>query len=495
MCHTYVHKKRINFAGRALLFTAWCAVALATTAGPGVELRLTGERMSLKSNGEQISRVLKEFSRQGVAVKMDPSIHYFVNASYTNEPIESVAQDLFRDLGYVMTWDIMEGPLGQINRLSEIQLFLPGNRNNVQELSNDRSYTITRAPLGGEPFVADEFLIGMRPGTTADEFMLLLNQIGGSAVDSIPELGIYRIKMPRNTNIPALLEQLRKRADVAAADANYVVNVDAPGMVSPPDVRTRSILEGETRLAILDSGVDLSLLPGNTLASTYDALNPELAISDEAGHGTHMALIAAGMVTPEGAGDSSEAVPLVAIKAFDQNGYASYYGLINGLTHAINEGAEVVNMSWGSTTDSEFLRTSVAYAQQKGVLLVAAAGNEPSGENIYPSAYPGVLAVAAANGDGTPWESSNYGDHVLIMAPGKASISENGQSRSYAGTSIASVYAARAISLYLARNPEATQAEAVEKLLTSLSPISGEHIGYGNGLLDEAAIKRFLDSN
>lgn len=78
------------------------------------------------------------------------------------------------------------------------------------------------------------------------------------------------------------------------------------------------------------------------------------------------------------------------------------------------------------------------FAAKNGMALYAAAGNEPTGTPVYPAGYDSVIAVGGLNPDGTQWEESNYGEFVERYEPALA----NFKGQSYAGTSIASPYAA-----------------------------------------------------
>jgi len=149
-------------------------------------------------------------------------------------------------------------------------------------------------------------------------------------------------------------------------------------------------------------------------------------------------------------------------------------------------------MSWGSETDSDFMRTAMEVAARQGMLLVAAAGNEPTGRAVYPAAYPTVIGVGGSTADGQPWEQSNSGSFVALSAPATAHfpVGNNGPPGAYVGTSISSAATAHALAQYLNQNPGATAASVWSALQQALSPVPAE--GYGSGLLDEAALQRFL---
>jgi hypothetical protein len=236
---------------------------------------------------------------------------------------------------------------------------------------------------------------------------------------------------------------------------------------------------------------------GEFVVGQLDALDPERALSDRTGHGTQMALIASGLVRPAGApsATSNEGVPVLAIRTFDDNGYASNFSVMNSIAYAADRGARAVSLSWGTDTDSDFLRRAVVAARSKGMVVVASAGNVPHGRPVYPAAYPGVVAVSAMNENGSLWEKSNYGDMVFAAAPGRAQfpVGHDGPPGTYAGTSIGAPFVARELSLYMARHPEASVSEAVaafKSALTDAGP-EGKDPQYGYGAFDAAAIQRF----
>jgi hypothetical protein len=199
----------------------------------------------------------------------------------------------------------------------------------------------------------------------------------------------------------------------------------------------------------------------------YDAISPGAAATDTLGHGTQMTLIAAGAVNPMGAGAKAPAgSPVVAIRAFDDNGFTSTYTLIRGIDHAIEKGARVLSLSWGSDAPSSLLESATRYAASKGLVIVAAAGNAPTGKPVYPAAFGHVIGVGAMTPDGGTWDQSNFGEFVAVSAPGLADlpVGYNGDPGVYAGTSIATAYTARRVAAILNQNPDADR-ETILKLL------------------------------
>ncbi|MFH0879783.1 MAG: S8 family serine peptidase [Lentisphaerota bacterium] len=469
------------------------------------QFRLVGDRLWLKADQTPLHDVLMAFARSGVRVQVDPRIDATVTGKLSNEDVEAALGKLLESYGYVLFWDVMKGPLGSFPKLDEIKVFLPGNEEGVRPLQgvSDNLETAT-GPTGGPVFVRDEILLGVKAGSRLDDLKLLLDQIGGTLVGGLSEIGVYQVRLPPGTNIPDLVAQLSRNPLVAHVEPNYVTRVPsaqrqqgAAGNSAAGQVSVASPGKDAAAVAILDSG----LLPvsglDDAVIARFDALNPSRALGDSVGHGTQMAMIAAGAVDPGGlSGEAGESVPVVAIRAFDDNGNASYYGLMSSIDYAVQQKARVINLSWGSDTDSAFLSAAVAYAQAKGLIVVAAAGNEATGKAVYPAAYPGVVAVAALGADGNTWKNSNYGNFVTLAAPGLASfpVGHNGPPGSYAGTSISSAYTARALSLYLSQHPGATGPQAIKALEQALTDrgTKGRDATFGFGALDQSALGRLL---
>ena len=123
-------------------------------------------------------------------------------------------------------------------------------------------------------------------------------------------------------------------------------------------------------------------------------------------------------------------------------------------------GADIINVSLGLQKDNKALSSAIAYAEKKGVLVVAAAGNDgKDGKPYYPAHYKTVFAVGSCDKDGNESDFSQTGADVL--APGEDILlaSRNGQKYGARGTSFASGFVAAAAANYLSENPSSTTAE------------------------------------
>ena len=146
---------------------------------------------------------------------------------------------------------------------------------------------------------------------------------------------------------------------------------------------------------------------------------------DKNGHGTHVAgIIGARGDNDRGVTGLCWSLKIVAVRVLDADGRGNWSQEIAGIDYAIKAGAKVINCSFGGSSGSEIVRDAIARARNKGVLLVAAAGND--GKNAdkhpaYPAAYPdgNVLSVAATNSKDKLASFSNYGAKTVdLAAPG-----------------------------------------------------------------------------
>jgi subtilisin family serine protease len=109
---------------------------------------------------------------------------------------------------------------------------------------------------------------------------------------------------------------------------------------------------------------------------------------------------------------------VMPLRAFDDNGNTDLFTLAKAIRYARKNGAHVINMSFGTLTDSKVLREAIDYAKAGNVVLVASAGNNNTTSPQYPAAYAGVITVASTDLQDRKASFSNYGKSVFVDAPG-----------------------------------------------------------------------------
>nr|MBC7244631.1 peptidase S8 [Chloroflexota bacterium] len=212
-------------------------------------------------------------------------------------------------------------------------------------------------------------------------------------------------------------------------------------------------------------------------------------IQDDNGHGTHVTGIAAAETNNAiGIAGVSWGARVMTVKVLDQHGDGYYYDIAAGIVYAVDNGAQIINLSLGGDESSFVLREAVRYAYERGVLLVAASGNN-GGSVLYPAAYPEVMAVAATNSYDQRLSFSCYGPEVDIAAPGEAILSTWLPPYSYyykRGTSMAAAHVSGAAALLWSWRPDFTNVQIKQRLETQADDVNSDlypgfdpYIGWG----------------
>jgi Subtilase family/Fervidolysin N-terminal prodomain len=235
-------------------------------------------------------------------------------------------------------------------------------------------------------------------------------------------------------------------------------------------------------IAIIDSGIDASHLEiAGMVVESFDAVNSKQGPDR---HGTAMAGAIIAHVRLKGI---APAAHILAVRAFTAT-EGTTLTILKGIDWAVARGARIINMSFAGPNDPEIAR-GLAAARQKGVILVAAAGNAGAkSAPLYPAADSNVIAVTATDAHDNLFASANRGRHIAVAAPGVDILgpAPGGGYQLSTGTSVAAAHVSGVAALLLALKPTLTP-DAVRKLLlataTDLGP-KGRDDQFGAGLAD-----------
>ncbi len=174
-------------------------------------------------------------------------------------------------------------------------------------------------------------------------------------------------------------------------------------------------------VAVIDTGVAYSLddFSATAFVQGIDIANSDSDPHDDNGHGTHVAgTIAQSTGNTTGTAGMAYNVSIMAVKVLGQDGSGYSSDTAAGITWAVDNGADVINLSLGGASPTQTGLDAVAYAYDNGVAVVAASGNDNSSVG-YPAAYDEyVLAVGATRYDKQRAPYSNYGPELDVVAPG-----------------------------------------------------------------------------
>ena len=338
------------------------------------------------------------------------------------------------------------------------------------------------------------------------------------------------------TVTPALFAQsLLKNPDVVYAEPHYIYKVDGEQLaVNDPllskqygltrisasqawDITTGS---ASVPIGIVDTGVDWvhpdlygniwhnphwqtdTDFPNDSIGWDFGGLgdgnqdptpdnNPE---EDGPHHGTHVAGIAAAIANNGiGIAGTAPGCRIMAVKVSeadftDPSTGEPYivYGM-EGIAYAANNGARVINCSWGGVGYVQYEQDVINYVTQEGALVVAAAGNDASDEFQTPAYYDNVMSVAATDQNDNAAYFTNYSYNVSVSAPGE-NIMLTWDDSLYAylsGTSMATPFASGVAALVASQHPEYSPQQILEQVrvsadkVDSLNPDYVRQIGFG----------------
>jgi subtilisin family serine protease len=306
-------------------------------------------------------------------------------------------------------------------------------------------------PLAGP---SDRILVRFRSEVSPEYAEGLLGSYRFREVRKIGPIGIFAVRTPENVSVEETLAVLARNPDIERAGPDHrtrlfvtpndtffqryqynlrnrgtVLEISSeirPQTTAGADIKATTAWD-ETRgdpdvlIAVLDTGVDMTHpeLVDKVVSTGRDFVNDDLDATDDHWHGTHVAGVAAAD-TGNGEGIAGVAwdCRILPGKVIDADGSGYYSWLIDGIVWAVDEGAKVINLSLGGDEDDEFLEDACKYAYDRGVVIVAASGNDGASVG-YPAAFDRyVLAVAATDYNDERASFSNFGPEVDVAAPG-----------------------------------------------------------------------------
>jgi thermitase len=345
--------------------------------------------------------------------------------------------------------------------------------------------------------VPSELLLEFHSAAAMAEFLQRLTQAGIRVLARRDDLLLARVGF--GGRAAALAAELsRGGGSVSRATPNYQVWVPGMGQAPQPDPNNaggqspvgeralemigvagqRSDWGRGVRVAVLDSGV----LAHDSLKNV-SVLHEDFVRDGQVfhGHGTAMASLIAGNDREVPSYGIAQGVTLLDGRVADGRGMGHSVALAEAVLWAVEQGAAVINISLGSSGDSPWVARAIALAQSKGVIVVAAAGNDRSSTLDFPAAYPSVLAVGAVDAHGRQAYFSNSGQGLFIAAPGVSVPSAYDGNRRVvgSGTSQAAAMVSAAAAVFLWRGMQPAQVPAAMAAAATSTGAPTSQVGSG----------------
>ena len=298
------------------------------------------------------------------------------------------------------------------------------------------------------------WVIHYDPNTPLSEKWEYVNRIGATIVERIDELEIWVVDVPDNFGMNFTFD-----SDVELIEQDFVVSVNFGNPPNDPDYDRQWALphiQAETAweemgqlqavtVAVIDTGVCLSHedLVGRVLDNGYDFVENDDDPEDVFGHGCSVAgIIAANIDNGIGIAGFAPNSSILPVRVLGPSGSGSMADVAAGIVYSADEGADIINLSLGSSVGSQVTKDAVEYAIGKGVTVIASAGNSGGSLPGFPARYENVVAVGAIDPNGARSSFSNKGG--AIWAPGRDVLTiylDNGY-KALNGTSFSAPYVA-----------------------------------------------------
>lgn len=376
-----------------------------------------------------VHRLLEGVAKQtGWHVLLEPGISYTVSAKFQNLPPGEALRLLLGDLNFAL--------VPQTNASPRLYVFRSSRGNATEVIRPDAS---SLANSANAKRIDNELVVRIKPGANIDE---IARELGAKVLRRIPGLNAYLLEFSDAAAADAARQQLADNSDVANIDYNYVVDpppsalrLQSAGVppvqlkLAPPDSSGRVIVGlVDTAVQPLGGNLDSFLLKSLSVAgeSNADPNSPT--------HGTSMFenILRAAEATSGG----SSSMQVVSVDVYGPNATTSTFDVAAGIVAAVNNGANIINLSLGSPGESQLLHDLIQQVTQKGIPVFAAAGNDGSPEAFYPAAYPEVTSVTAGT-QGKPAPYANYGQFINLIAPGSSVVYFGNTAYLVSGTSTA----------------------------------------------------------
>ena len=362
------------------------------------------------------------------------------------------------------------------------------------------------------PYDPQSLIVVYRPGP--DTAHTLTQRYGLELLEeralALGTLIIARYRIPEGMTVKDLVMALKGDPAIVSVQPHYIYRISQSG-AAPADMRALQYAPARLNALIAREAGDGAGITIGLIDTGVDRTQPVLA---EAGiesfdvmdgvpvsnrdHGTALAGL---MVAGSGLDGIAPGARVVSVRAFDSGADGSVisgsYEIAAGIDIAVENGADVLNLSFAGPRDPLVMSMLDAAAEQ-GVILVAAAGNGgPEAAPAYPGAHRSAIAVTATDARDAVFAGANRGYYIAVAAPGVDVLSPlpEGRFELQSGTSVATAHVSALVALMLEQNANLTRDAVVEILERSAHDLgaAGHDESYGAGLADAAAAVAAVD--
>lgn len=385
---------------------------------------------------------------------------------------------------------------------------------------------------GRPAYVPGQLIVEFAPATGSTLQSQVLESYNLHLVERLDRTAFVLVEVEPEKALPVVAQELLQHPAIVSAEPNYYryahFEPNDPYFSYQwhfPQIQMQAAWDQSTgagvTVAVVDTGVAYETygsyqqapdLAGTIFVPGYDFVNDDTHPNDDNSHGTHVAgTIAQTTNNNMGVAGMAFNARIMPVKVLNASGAGTSWQVAQGIRWAADKGANVINLSLGSSTGSSVEKQAVQYAYDHGVTVVASAGNDGAGAVDYPAAYDVVIAVGAVRYDEALAYYSNYGTALDVVAPGgDVTVDQNGDGYGdgvlqqtfnpntknptdfryyfFQGTSMAAPHVAGVVALLIAKGVAATPDHVRAALESTAKDLGnpGWDNTYGYGLIQVA---------
>ncbi len=439
-----------TFCGVIGCLTVVCLVSLGASAADTLNWNTNRNVVSADIKSTGLLEVLEQITAvTGWQVFIEPETIHAVSAKFQELPPGEALRLLIGDVNYAL--------LPGTNGNSRLFVFRTSRQNATQLVKPLKAEANARPKV-----IPNQLIVRLKPGAKIDDLARLL---GAKVTGRIDSLNAYRLQFDDAAATDSARQELAGNPDVASVENNYALErpevlQSVSGSFPEPQLQLKPPpSNGRTVIGLIDTAVQPF---GNSLDQF---LLKQLSVVGNASpdpssptHGTAMAETM--LRTLQALGNGSSSVQILPVDVYGASETTSTFDVAQGIALAINQGANPISLSLGSTADSQTVRDLIAQGVKQGISFYAAKGNTPDTTPQFPAGDPGATAVTAVDSNGQVASWANRADLPAIGASGTVPVTFNHQTYIVQGTSPATAIVSSTAANLMANGLSAADANA-----------------------------------
>ena len=447
-----------------ILWNFWVGPGVIAATAPTIKWDKTNETITADVESAKLIKVLQEISTcTGWYIFVEPGVDQQISVRFSNLSQKEALPKLIGNLSYAL--------VPKTNSPPWLFVFKNAIKNATEYVRPGNSKSARRG------IIPNELVVSVKPGQSSN-LEALAKSLGATIVSKSDELGLYRLRFSDPDSAKSAMDLLLSSSAVDTVENNQWLSAPAdivPLFYAGPDAMNIPLTPKNTGNDIVIGLVDTAIQADNPILKNFllqpiSVVNSDGSIANYQGptHATAMAETILKAMTDASGTPVATSVKILPIDVYGLSDSTTTFDVAIGIANAVNEGSKIINLSLGGDSPSQILQNTINKATSYGVIIVAAAGNTPTSQPVYPAALPEVVAVTAGNQNGIAWYA-NKGDFVDAVAPGTSIIYYNNGSYIVNGTSVS----AATFSGWIIKNAEANNISldtSKQNLLTIYAP-------------------------